>query len=194
MRWVWAASLSFGLAACEDPQPDVSAHTIMTVIEQTMGDPELLPLTLGALYEHVEIQGLSNKPDRQFIALALGRDDRPEIAKMRCHRVKFGLAIHDLDSEWSLPAEISKQFEHPVQHNTTRVLCQFNYVDRIERVQNFLTQAEMWAISQIGPAEQSARNTAKTAQSQDPRKILSIYKNSEGPDHTASIAFLFEQR
>ena len=194
MRWIWAASLSFGLAACEDPNPDVSAHTIMTVIEQTMGDPELLPLTLGALYEHVDIQGLYDDPDRQVIALALGRDDRPEIAKMRCHRVNSGLIFRDYGSEWSLPEEISKPFGHPVQQNITRVLCQFNYFDRVERVQNFLTQAEMWAISHIGPAEQSAHNTVKTAQSQDPRKILSIYRNSALPDHTASIAFLFEQR
>lgn len=62
--------------ACGAVQPDVSGHTIMNLLDQTQGDPELMVPALGSLYEDVKIL----QQDATGLVLDLWREDQPMAA------------------------------------------------------------------------------------------------------------------
>jgi len=192
MRWVWAASLSFGLAACEDPQPDVSAHTILNLIAQTEGQIDILPLTLGALYEHVHVLYKSDTATAKTITIQLGRDNTEDIAQLHCDTF-----FNAPRAPYPVIDTLNTLIIQPIPPEHRRVVCQFTYSDQTNRVQNFLTQAEMWSLSHIGEtktATQENAHSAKIAQAGSPTRALSLIHQTLENSHAAELVFLIDLR
>ena len=196
MRWIWAACLTFGLAACEDePQPDVSAFTIMNLIVQTKGEPDVLPETLGALYEHVNPYVSSDGPGKRSITVSLGRDETPYMSQLSCTYSRLAAAKLKNEGSNLYSSAILRAYRKTLKDAEHRSVCQFDYTDTKERTEAFVDQAKLWATSYVGaltPDTFSRVNVALSATASDPNRVFSLFVLEDSTRPTVSVYFLID--
>jgi len=201
-----AALLAF-LIWPRDHSPDVSAFTILSLLEQTQGDAAAMEAALGALYDTVTVTLTEDQAPRPLLRHSYGLErDGTKLAGLDC-------------TTRDVPARLRRSEPSPFDllraRDLTadrRVNCVFHYGDedrddlwpawlqriwpwaraRDLRTRTFALHAEIWAEHNIGPLQRDGASQAKFAvASQDPLRAVRISRTQRSFKSDPAVGLIF---
>ncbi|MEP4197696.1 MAG: hypothetical protein ABJL99_18890 [Aliishimia sp.] len=186
---------ALGLRADDPVQPDVSGHTILNLLVQGHGQPDVMLPAFGSLYERVDVleQTDASTADVQRVAADLWRADQ-RYATVQCTTAQgehaSGVASQaEQGALWDMARA-------PLQGSATqRVLCSFTYWDREPEASAFLQQASVWTDAEIGALEQEIGidgGPQWTAISTAPVRAVTLARPARGDESTATVVLVMD--
>ncbi|THH35705.1 hypothetical protein E4Z66_11490 [Aliishimia ponticola] len=158
-------------------QPDVSAFTILNMLDQLHRQPDVLRPALGSVYEEV-VEGQQPDPSVPGALLLDLRRAGQTYAQLSCHRIltdNAPSAQHD--------ALIDQARAAPLAKGARPVYCRFTYWDGPDEVTAFLLQAEMWAESHVGPLAPAPRRLTAIGTG----RAIALDRRTKGPQSEALL-------